>query len=505
MSYPIEILTTDPLLIADLEKIIQPLNKVQQEFKFEIAKPHIMVQALAFQLEAYTCKQVRQWLENYRVANGGNRPFLLLVINKPLSGEMGNLYGSHDAENGMAWFTTEIFNRDRNQFLFDKIRFCRYYFVRYIISFVNPDITSHPTANCMFDKKIDKKDLLLSLNTGNICDPCRIKFRSSSKYNFDIQKALDKLLQVVSNHHPLALVMKGGGVKGLALIGALKELEKYFSFDTFAGTSAGAITAALLGAGYTPDEMEIILRQKDFNSFKDSKLKVCYNFIRYFALHSGDHFRDWLEGLLKQRISKQDDVTMQNLKHRTIIYATTPGTGLLRFDTNGSRKETSVAFAARCSMSIPFFFKPMKIEGKKVYDGGVGNNFPLRSFIADNKNSLFIGLYLTSDTKKNGNLYDNLSDIVTDSDERQIVDQNLEKIVIIDPRPIQTKQFDLTENEKSFLLQAGKVGALNYLHKYHPDFRISNQEVKDEQLIFDNLRKLIKEDAEFKSKAIVIN
>jgi predicted acylesterase/phospholipase RssA len=42
-------------------------------------------------------------------------------------------------------------------------------------------------------------------------------------------------------------------VKGLAYVGAIKELEKYYKFDRFIGTSAGAIAAVLLGAGYTTD------------------------------------------------------------------------------------------------------------------------------------------------------------------------------------------------------------------------------------------------------------
>jgi predicted acylesterase/phospholipase RssA len=51
-----------------------------------------------------------------------------------------------------------------------------------------------------------------------------------------------------------ALIMKGGGAKGLAYVGALQVLEQYgYKFTWFVGTSAGAITAVLLAAGYTAD------------------------------------------------------------------------------------------------------------------------------------------------------------------------------------------------------------------------------------------------------------
>lgn len=50
--------------------------------------------------------------------------------------------------------------------------------------------------------------------------------------------------------------MKGGGVKGLAYVGALSVLTSHYTFHRYVGTSAGAIAAILLAAGFTPDELE---------------------------------------------------------------------------------------------------------------------------------------------------------------------------------------------------------------------------------------------------------
>src|SRR5262249_43552893 len=63
-----------------------------------------------------------------------------------------------------------------------------------------------------------------------------------------------------------ALVLKGGGVKGLAFAGALLELECFFKFDTFVGTSAGAIASVLLAAGYSAHELQQLLESLDFKS-----------------------------------------------------------------------------------------------------------------------------------------------------------------------------------------------------------------------------------------------
>ena len=59
---------------------------------------------------------------------------------------------------------------------------------------------------------------------------------------------------------PFPLIMKGGGIKGLAYIGAIEELSRRYNFNWFVGTSAGAITAILLGAGYTPRELRTVER-----------------------------------------------------------------------------------------------------------------------------------------------------------------------------------------------------------------------------------------------------
>ncbi|MBP8292471.1 MAG: patatin-like phospholipase family protein [Caldilineaceae bacterium] len=60
------------------------------------------------------------------------------------------------------------------------------------------------------------------------------------------------------------LVFEGGGAKGIALSGAYAELaQQGHSFGRLLGTSAGAITAAFLAAGYTPDEMQAVLTEQD--------------------------------------------------------------------------------------------------------------------------------------------------------------------------------------------------------------------------------------------------
>jgi NTE family protein len=59
---------------------------------------------------------------------------------------------------------------------------------------------------------------------------------------------------MVAKMPPADLALQGGGVKGIALAGAVTRLMKTYEFQRVAGTSAGAILASLIAAGYTADE-----------------------------------------------------------------------------------------------------------------------------------------------------------------------------------------------------------------------------------------------------------
>src|SRR3954453_918866 len=72
------------------------------------------------------------------------------------------------------------------------------------------------------------------------------------------------------------LVFEGGGVKGVAYAGALEVLDSagiLAQVTAVAGTSAGAITAALVALGQTPDELRETMLALDFGQFEDGGLE----------------------------------------------------------------------------------------------------------------------------------------------------------------------------------------------------------------------------------------
>ncbi|MDR3678432.1 MAG: patatin-like phospholipase family protein [Flavipsychrobacter sp.] len=472
MPYPIEILTISLDLIKSVSAACESLNKVQTEFHFSLAEHDLREKLYPYKREKYVSNDVFKWLIEYKAEAKGHRPFIILIVNGYLSSNRWeDIFGTRSENGEFAVFTTYNFN----QFVNDRVRYCRYYLVRYALSFLQPELKSHnekENKDCIFHFKEKKYELLLSLASGHICDSCRAKLQP--RLTIGINEAINKLLLVVSNQHSYAIILKGGGVKGLAFAGALLELEQHFSFTAY----AGAIAAVLLGAGYTPAELLIELSSKNFNDFKDAGvLQMLANLFSKGGLYPGNEIESWISQLIKKKIKKENEVVLADIPVEITLYASRVKDGTIKFESHGDRKTAHAAYAARCSMSIPIYFTCKKEDGIKVYDGGLRNNFPLKRFIEDNPEKPFIGLYLKSTTKRSWSVLNELFNLSVDGEEMDFVDRNLDKIVKIDTTPIKTTDFKLTSDKKKFLILSGRVSALEFIKTYYPDIAIDDNKL----------------------------
>ncbi len=477
----IEVMCIGEDLYRDIAAAIRLLNGVQSEFHFRSIPEANQLDGLTFQRDSYKTKDVWAFMQGYRTKAGGPHPYLLGFLNRPLSSDsLGNLFGSHNAQDGFAVATLH----GHVQFVSDPKRYLAYYMVRYALSFVDPDLRSHDVPerkSCYFHKKLYKPDIKASMDSGHVCDHCMPEL---DKHTSPQQRqALKAMRDVVSGQYPYALIMKGGGIKGLAFAGALLELEKYFSFDVFAGASAGAIASVLLAAGYRPVELQDVLKETDFGTFLDaSRLRSVWNLVTTYGLYSGDAFERWIRDLLSEKIGTMGRIEMRHL-NEAVLYACSPGDGNVVFASRGLNKNVDAAFATRCSMSIPFFFRPMMIEQKRVYDGGMRNNFPVAKFLADNPGKPFLALYLGAPLgfRKRRSIFSELLDIWIGGDELAVVDAHAESVVVIDPRPISTLDFRLTTTEAEFLLQSGRAAALRLIRERKLDGGPSEADVRRAQ------------------------
>ncbi len=190
------------------------------------------------------------------------------------------------------------------------------------------------------------------------------------------------------------LVFEGGGVKGIAYVGAMEALAKKGILKNIlrvGGTSAGAINAVLLGLNYSPAETREILATLNFGNFLDDSWGVAGDINRLindFGWYKGDAFRLWIANLIKEKTGNSEctfsEFSGQKEKRgfRDIYFI---GANLsTRFAEVFSVEHTPrmcIADAVRISMSIPLFFASKRSPRGDVYvDGGVLNNYPIKVF-----------------------------------------------------------------------------------------------------------------------------
>jgi NTE family protein len=190
------------------------------------------------------------------------------------------------------------------------------------------------------------------------------------------------------------LVFEGGGVKGIAYVGAMEVLESkgiLRDIRRTGGTSAGAIFALLFGLNFSNGETQEILSSLDFNNFLDHSWGLVRDgerLVREFGWYKGDFFRSWAAELIGRKTGnpestfKDVDDQKEEKGFREIYIV---GTNLsTRFSEVFSAEHTPripLADAVRISMSIPLFFAARRSFRGDVYvDGGVLDNYPVKLF-----------------------------------------------------------------------------------------------------------------------------
>ena len=211
------------------------------------------------------------------------------------------------------------------------------------------------------------------------------------------------------NQHPVDLVCEGGGVKGIGLAGAFSVLEERgYRPRQLAGTSAGAITAALIAAGYTSAELKEAVFGLPYRSFEDKTwedriplLGVPLSIVIENGIYKGDAFLEWMQGMLAKKGIRTfadlpadwDDAKYQS--RLQVIASDISARKLLVLPRDAEQLgldpgALEIARAVRMSMSIPVFFEPVRLTNPQtnhehtIVDGGILSNFPVWLFDREN-------------------------------------------------------------------------------------------------------------------------
>lgn len=193
----------------------------------------------------------------------------------------------------------------------------------------------------------------------------------------------------------VGLVFSGGGAKGLAHIGTLKALEEnHIPIDYITGTSMGGIVGAMYAAGYSPKQIEEIAISKNFQNWVNGRYTSDYTY--YFqknapnasmltakvAIDTGFHFSFRsniindipLNFAFLELFSQASAVSKDNFDNLFVPYRCMVADVLSQKSITVSKG--SLAEAVRATMTVPIIYRPIKLDGKYVFDGGLYNNFP---------------------------------------------------------------------------------------------------------------------------------
>jgi len=208
----------------------------------------------------------------------------------------------------------------------------------------------------------------------------------------------------------VALVFSGGGAKGLAHVGVLKALEDNdIPVDYIVGTSMGGVIAGCYAAGLSPDQIETIVLSEDFLRWINGLPERGYNYY-YHQSEENAHFLKLnlaldstfniqlnttlasdvsLNFALAEKMAQASAISKQNFDSLFIplrVVAADVFTQNQVIISKGMLND-----AIRATQTAPFFYTPIRVDGKYLFDGGIYNNFPVDIAEREFKPDVIIG------------------------------------------------------------------------------------------------------------------
>ncbi|MGC9962572.1 MAG: patatin-like phospholipase family protein [Acidimicrobiales bacterium] len=333
------------------------------------------------------------------------------------------------------------------------------------------------------------------------------------------------------------LALEGGGVKGIALVGAVLVLDEAgYSFRGVAGTSAGAIAASLIAsitaAGQKMTTLKGFMDGLQFSNFMPEG-KV-HHFLDRFGgkvgeagadiailaertgLYDGAYLGKWLRPILENDLGirsfgdlKLPDDPNASLPpgqdYRLVVHTSDITRGeLVRLPWDYpfygvSPDSQDVVGAVRASMSIPFFFEPVRFEAQPAtvsipgpgrepiqlqyaggtvswVDGGMLRNFPITAFDRIDGNPPrwpTIGIKLSSMTRQFGpteavaHSWDEakhaLRTMMNEWDTYAVELATAGRTIFVDSMGLTATDFNLTDDQKNHLFLNGVAAANNFI------------------------------------------
>lgn len=213
----------------------------------------------------------------------------------------------------------------------------------------------------------------------------------------------------------VGLVLSGGGAKGLAHVGVLKALEENdIPIDYIVGTSMGGIIGGAYAAGMSPGEIEEMVLSEDFLKWINGLPESGFNYYYHESPRDPSFLK--LDLSLDSTLNLQFNSSIANdvllnfvLAEKMAQASATSGNNFdslfvpLRVMAADIFTQNEVVLsrgilsdALRATQTVPFFYNPIKVDGKYLFDGGVYNNFPVDVAEEEFSPDVLIGVNVSS-------------------------------------------------------------------------------------------------------------
>ncbi|MDC3415274.1 patatin-like phospholipase family protein [Aquibacillus sp. 3ASR75-11] len=279
-------------------------------------------------------------------------------------------------------------------------------------------------------------------------------------------------------------VFEGGGIKGLAYIGAIEIMEEAgYKWERLAGTSVGSIVASLLAVGYNAKELKRLMIELPFEKIEKKttvgNIPIIGSWLS-LSINNGIYrmtiLEEWLNMALKAKGIRCFGDLPENKLKIVITDLSRNRMSILPDDLplyNVDPKSFPIASAVLMSNSIPFFFIPSKLNGNVIVDGGVLSNYPIWIFDVDGMPRWpTIGFRLSGPSaisqpsRVNGPVKTTLAIIRTmleAHDKKYINSHNATRTVFIKNIDVGATDFNISNKQKFQLIELGRNSTYNFI------------------------------------------
>ncbi len=276
---------------------------------------------------------------------------------------------------------------------------------------------------------------------------------------------------------PYRISLSGGGIKGLAHVGALEVLQEHgglVALKELIGISAGALCAFCLAVGCTLAELRLVVTLLDFGTIRAIDPDSVLSFPESFGIDTGANLEKLLVAILRGK-RLPPDLTFAELAERGLgpalrVFATDLNTCRSVEFSAETAPDVEIVLGLRASMCIPIYFQPVRDprNGHLLVDGGVICHSPLK-FLSPAEQSTTLSITFSDSHKPKeavGSLLGFLAQLYYTLDyqyNEELTTPLADRVMFLDCSAFSSLHFEATADQRLGLLEAGRSGAEEWL------------------------------------------